>query len=152
MIVKRPQLWTRGRPPDGVTPNQVVVCGTRDFEDEDRFQEEMDRFLYWLDPVTIVVGGDGHRFERGGYWVYAGADYYANKYATCNWMTRKIFRADWYGKALAAGPIRNRQMAKSVSPNGWCIAFWDGESRGTKNMISEFLRYNSLKRLRIVSY
>ena len=32
----------------------------------------------------------------------------------------------------AAGPIRNRQMAEYAD---YLIAFWDGESRGTRNMI-----------------
>ena len=32
------------------------------------------------------------------------------------------------------------------------IAFWDGESRGTKDMIRAFLRHNPKKQLRIVRY
>ena len=151
MINKRPNPWLRGVPPKEVHQTKVVVCGTRTFTDTKLFQKEMDSFLYWLDPVTIVVGSDGHRFWDCG-WVYRGADYYANLYATRNWMTRKIFRADWYGKSLAAGPIRNEKMAKEVAPDGWCIAFWDGESRGTKDMIRAFLRHNPKKQLRIVRY
>lgn len=49
------------------------------------------------------------------------------------------FPADWdrYGKR--GGYIRNEEMAKySVKDNnyGMLIAFWDGESRGTKHMIN----------------
>lgn len=46
-----------------------------------------------------------------------------------------------YGKS--AGPRRNNEMAKfaSESGSGTLIAFWDGESRGTKNMIDTARRY-----------
>lgn len=39
----------------------------------------------------------------------------------------------------AAGPIRNAQMAKYASEGakGILVAFWDGKSKGTKNMIQE---------------
>ena len=46
------------------------------------------------------------------------------------------FPADWkvYGKQ--AGPVRNRQMLNyAKEEQGALLAFWDGKSRGTKNMI-----------------
>jgi hypothetical protein len=43
-----------------------------------------------------------------------------------------VFPADWKTHGKAAGPIRNRQMAKNAEA---LIALWDGNSRGTKNMI-----------------
>lgn len=54
---------------------------------------------------------------------------------------RKVIEipADWgkYGKA--AGPIRNEEMAKIADA---AIVFWDGESRGTENMIDIMTRLN----------
>lgn len=48
------------------------------------------------------------------------------------------FPADWdLGKR--AGPIRNAQMAEKGTH---LLAFWDGESNGTKNMISEAKKRN----------
>ena len=148
---RKPFPWVGGKIPPHLPETLVVVCGTRDFEDQDRFDEEMDKFLYWLDPVTLVIGGDGHRFERGGNWVYAGADYFANVYADRNWLRKMIFRPNW-GRGLVAGPERNIQMAKKVSPNGWCLAFWDGKSKGTKDMIQKFLTHNSRKQLWVIRY
>ena len=48
----------------------------------------------------------------------------------------RVFPADWdkYGKR--AGYLRNVQMAEYADA---LLAFWDGESRGTKNMIDEAL-------------
>lgn len=49
------------------------------------------------------------------------------------------FPADWdkYGKA--AGPIRNKEMAKYSDV---LLLIWDGESRGSLNMKQEMLKLN----------
>lgn len=47
----------------------------------------------------------------------------------------------------AGGPIRNERMAKYASEGdgiGFLFVFWDGESRGTKNMIDATLKYGNL--------
>ena len=44
-----------------------------------------------------------------------------------------IHPADWDKHGKAAGPIRNAEMAEVADA---LIAFWDGQSRGTANMIS----------------
>lgn len=46
----------------------------------------------------------------------------------------KIFPADWDKYGRRAGPIRNREMAEYADA---LLAYWDGKSRGTKNMIEE---------------
>lgn len=63
------------------------------------------------------------------------------------------FQADWdrYGKS--AGYRRNAEMAKFASEEGnkgVLIAFWDGESRGTKNMIDLAKRYGL--KVHVVNY
>lgn len=65
-----------------------------------------------------------------------GADLLGKKWAILNGVPIKNFPADWdkYGKA--AGPIRNAQMAEYAD---YLIAFWDGKSRGTKNMIETMI-------------
>lgn len=49
-------------------------------------------------------------------------------------MPVERFPADWDRRGRAAGRIRNREMAKHADA---LIAVWDGESRGTANMILE---------------
>ena len=44
----------------------------------------------------------------------------------------ELFPADWKTHGRKAGPIRNKQMADYGE---MLIAFWDGKSSGTKNMI-----------------
>lgn len=48
------------------------------------------------------------------------------------------FPADWKKYGKAAGPIRNLAMAKYAAEAdfGLLIAFWDGKSTGTQNMIA----------------
>ena len=72
-----------------------------------------------------------------------GADRLGECYAFDNGYSVIRFQALWgvYGKS--AGPRRNNEMAKfaSESGSGTLIAFWDGESRGTKNIIDTARRY-----------
>ena len=49
----------------------------------------------------------------------------------------KVVPADWKTYGRSAGPRRNEQMARMA---GTLIAFWDGKSRGTKNMIDTVKR------------
>ena len=63
-----------------------------------------------------------------------GVDTLAIQYATQNNLPLIEFHADWNKYRRAAGPIRNRQMAEYGEA---LVAIWDGESRGTKNMIEE---------------
>ena len=60
-----------------------------------------------------------------------GADKLGEQYAMDYGLKTKMFHADW-SKGKQAGPIRNAAMADYADA---LIAFWDGKSRGTANMI-----------------
>lgn len=66
-----------------------------------------------------------------------GADSLGELFAKENNIPVKQFPADWNAHGRAAGPIRNRQMAEYADV---LIAFWDGKSPGTKNMIETMLK------------
>jgi len=111
---------------------KVIIAGGRNFANYTLLCEKCDKFLINQgDSVEIVSGGQRTKGENGedDY----GADYLGEIYAE---RARKckltIFPADWdkYGKA--AGSIRNKEMAEYADS---LIAFWDGKSKGTKNMI-----------------
>lgn len=61
-----------------------------------------------------------------------GVDRLGERYGHESEVPVKQFPADWdkYGKR--AGYVRNEQMAEYADA---LVAIWDGESRGTKNMI-----------------
>lgn len=46
----------------------------------------------------------------------------------------EVFRADWDKHGKAAGPIRNQEMLDNGKADA-LVAFWDGKSPGTKDMI-----------------
>lgn len=61
-----------------------------------------------------------------------GVDALAERYARELGLAVRIFRADWDLHGKLAGPIRNREMA---AYGDRLLAFWDGKSKGTKDMI-----------------
>jgi hypothetical protein len=61
-----------------------------------------------------------------------GADLLGFRYASQHGMNVEHYPADWSKYGNSAGPIRNRKMAERADA---LIAFWDGKSSGTRDMI-----------------
>lgn len=61
-----------------------------------------------------------------------GADLLGIRYAQERGYKCLRMPADWMNEGKAAGPKRNKRMAEASNA---LIAFWNGESRGTANMI-----------------
>ena len=112
---------------------KVIVAGSREFQDYLFLKEQLDQYRK-DNEITEIVSG-----------MARGADKLAILYAMDNNIPVAKFPADWdtYGKR--AGPIRNEQMAKYADA---LVAFWDGASRGTKNMIDQMTKQQ--KPVRIV--
>ena len=85
-------------------------------------KEECDFYLQNQKPEDIVIVS-GHA---------SGADALGEHYALERDLQLETYTADWKAHGRAAGPIRNAQMASVAHA---LIAFWDGKSRETKNMI-----------------
>lgn len=73
--------------------------------------------------ITFVVNGGA-----------AGVDTLAVQWAAQQGIMSLTYSADWSTHGKAAGPIRNRAMARDAAA---LLAIWDGKSRGTANMIEE---------------
>lgn len=102
----------------------LIVAGGRDFEDYDLMCRVLDTFLgstLALTPVVIVSGGA------------RGADRLAERYAYERKLPLMVVLADWDRHGKRAGHLRNEEMG-SISDG--LVAFWDGESRGTRHMIA----------------
>ena len=61
-----------------------------------------------------------------------GADALAIDYADKHKLTKILFPANWKRYPLVAGFLRNEEM---LSVATLLVAFWDGESTGTRHMI-----------------
>jgi len=108
---------------------KTIIAGGRDFKDYYLLKKRVDYYREHKGQITKIVSGGAN-----------GADELGERYATEYNIPLEIFLADWDKHGRAAGPIRNRQMAEYADV---LIAVWDGQSKGTKNMIDQM---NKLKK------
>ena len=104
---------------------KVIVAGSRSFNDYARMKE----------VLSGIVGTNCEIISGGA----IGADALAKRYALENNIPYKEFPADWATHNRSAGAIRNKQMSDYGEV---LISFWDGESKGSKNMIENMNKLN----------
>lgn len=117
----------------------LIVAGGRDFTDFDRMKREICS-LMWKElkgHEVVIIQGE----------CPTGADYLAKLSAQALGLTCVPCPADWRTHGRAAGPIRNSYMAEHGSG---LLAFWDGESRGTADMIKKMK--DKKKAVRVMVY
>jgi hypothetical protein len=102
---------------------RIIIAGGREFNDYELLREICD---VHISPDSEIVSGGAR-----------GTDKLGERYATETGRDLKIFPADWNKHGKGAGHIRNKQMAEY---SDMLIAFWDGESKGTKNMIDTSIK------------
>ena len=99
---------------------KTIIAGSRALSAGDVFN-----IHYYLDKnpvhITEVVSGGAR-----------GADSIGEMWAEWNFIPVKLFPAEWQRHGRSAGYRRNVDMADYADA---LIAFWDGESVGTKHMI-----------------
>lgn len=115
-------------------PFRVIVAGGRDFDDYDYLKSSLDHLLQNVEAQIVIVSGTAH-----------GADILGEKYAQEKGYEIRRFPADWDSFGKSAGYIRNEQMAQNADA---LVAFWDGQSRGTKHMIDLAHKYRLLVRVK----
>ena len=115
---------------------RVIIAGGRNFDDYVILKCTMDKILANIVEGIVVVCG-----------MARGADTLGEQYAREKGYEVNYFPADWdkYGKS--AGYRRNEQMAQNADA---LVAFWDGQSRGTKYMIDLAYRYGL--KVRVIRY
>ena len=120
---------------------RVVIAGSRGFCDYEAACRFIDQCLNLCEKEEIIVLSGGAR----------GADALGERYAYERGFAIERYPARWkiYGKA--AGIRRNQQMAEVCD---LVICFWDGESRGTKSMITLARKYSKpifIKTLKVLA-
>lgn len=103
---------------------RCIIAGCRNFTGYAYLKAVCDYAFKNVDlaDVTIISGGA------------KGTDSLGEKYAKEHNISLEIYPADWEKFGKRAGPVRNSQMAETGTH---LLAFWDGVSRGTKNMIEQ---------------
>lgn len=120
---------------------KLIIAGGRDFADYELLKFEVKKFII----EEIKTKKDLHVIS-GTCW---GADKLGEQFAAEYNFPVIPFPAKWNDFGKKAGHLRNEEMAKYAEGN-FCILFWDGESRGTKNMIENAARYGL--KTRIIKY
>lgn len=108
---------------------RVIIAGSVSFQDYGLLRTKCDAILSEKQRThsIVVVSGTAR-----------GADRLGERYAKEKGYQLRQFPADWDAHGRSAGPIRNGEMAKNADA---LIAFWNGHSSGTKNMIETAKRY-----------
>ena len=99
---------------------KVIIAGSRGFSDFSLLFSKCEEILENQIDIEIVSG------------TAKGADKLGEHYASLKGHSVIQFPADWDKHGKAAGYVRNKEMAEYSDA---LIAFWDGESKGTKHMI-----------------
>ena len=102
---------------------RLIIAGGRDFDNFGMVVDAMQ--AYDEDPLTLTIVSGAAR----------GADYLGEQYARLRGLPVDRYPAQWKVNGVfnkAAGYQRNATMAANATH---LLAFWDGESRGTKHMI-----------------
>lgn len=111
---------------------KLIVAGSRGFDD----YELMTRVLIAMGDVEFadrqvsIVSG-----------MAKGADALAVRFAQEHGVKLYKFPANWTGLGKKAGFIRNTQMGNFADG---LVAFWDGQSNGTKHMIEYMQKLKKL--------
>lgn len=102
---------------------RIIIAGSRNITDIDLINLHMNHLLKNIPnnaTVEIVTG------------LAKGVDLLGLEYGIKNKLKTIGFPAEWNDYNLSAGYVRNNFMAWYSTH---LVAFWDGESRGTKSMI-----------------
>lgn len=101
---------------------KVIIAGTRTFNNRKLFKRAIQQLHLATRATEIVSGGA------------KGADHLGEVFAKDFNIKLTIFEADWALHGKSAGPRRNKKMAEYAD---MLLAFWDGNSIGTLNMIQQ---------------
>ena len=115
---------------------RVIIAGSRDCNDYELLKQSAIEIITkktMLPDLTRIISGGAR-----------GADTLGERFANEMGLEISRFIPDWDGLGKRAGYVRNAEMAKFAvedDNDGMLIAFWDGQSRGTKHMIDLAKRY-----------
>ena len=95
---------------------RYIIAGGREFSDYALMESSLKNIM-----IDEVVSGGA-----------SGADNLGERYAKDHRLELTVFPAEWDKYGRSAGYRRNAKMAEYADA---LVAFWDGESKGTKHMI-----------------
>ena len=117
---------------------KLAVVGSRTFNDYNLLVKYLN-FIHNKEEITLIISGGAK-----------GADKMSEYWAKDHNIETKIFIPEWNKQGTfnrRAGFERNELIIKECDK---VVAFWDGESNGTRNDISLAKKYN--KKCLVIDY
>lgn len=112
---------------------RLIIAGSRTIDDY-----EMVNDALLNSPWAVNNLQHGQRIEEIVHGGAEGVDTIAGEVAEEHDIPVKVFDPQWEKYGKAAGPERNRIMAQYSDS---LMAIWDGESKGTEDMIEKALSH-----------
>jgi len=106
---------------------RLLITGSRNLTDSLRVVDAIHNVCRDYKTLPQIVVGD----------CPTGADQFAREWAEYNFLEPEVYVADWDKHGKAAGPKRNQAMVDSGA--NLCLAFPEGDSRGTRDCIRRAL-------------
>ena len=107
---------------------RIIVAGSRTFSDYPYLKSKIESYIAkHKDHRFVIVSGNAN-----------GVDKLGERFAFENGIELRKFPAQWNLYGSQAGYLRNNQMidfAKESPGDAVLMAFWNGKSKGTKQMI-----------------
>jgi hypothetical protein len=130
---------------------KIIVCGSRDYKNKALLEEMLEKIVTPHLNFELITGDCPTGADKMAW------DWFCSK-SWDDWIDSDVivesrvvafkkFPANWKKYGRAAGPRRNAEMADYVlgeegaGEEALCIAFWDGKSKGTKDMIDKARRH-----------
>lgn len=101
---------------------RIIIAGSRNFNDYELVKKTVEKLI---ESDTIIISGTAN-----------GADKLGERFAEEFNLKLVKMPANWKTYGKSAGIIRNQKMSNfAKEKEGILVAFWDGKSNGTKEMI-----------------
>jgi hypothetical protein len=111
---------------------RVAIVGSRTWTDAAAIRRYIDKL-----PATATVVSGGA----------PGVDTMAENAARARGLRVQVFQANWKRYGRGAGMIRNSEIIANADI---VLAFWDGQSRGTKDSIDKALTARHVWRVTVI--
>jgi hypothetical protein len=119
---------------------KVGIIGSREFSDYDKMKESILSYFrnknLDINTIEYIVSGGAR-----------GADKLGERFAEEFNIKTKIHLPNWDKFGKSAGMIRNSDI---IDDSDLIFAFWDGQSKGTKDSINKARKRN--KEIEIIIY
>lgn len=117
---------------------RIIIAGGRNFNDMEYLERSCHNVFQQMSEKGVLT--NNINVDISNMEIVCGkargADTLGEEFAKNYGIKVKYFPANWDAYGKSAGYKRNKQMAEyAKDEDGILIAFWDGESKGTKHMI-----------------